>query len=127
MARPLYALMSICDRWLLDTTKIEEDLAEFHFLDKQLLDMTQARNTTATRLLDSSPCWNIWKRFKERNPQRVEDIGCLENYLDSVRSDNNIKHSRFKATISAVNAAHSRILRDQYDLHVILASVDNTQ
>lgn len=124
----LHALRSACGPWSIDAIEIEEDLTEFRSSDQQLLDITRAQHTTATKLLESSDYWTTWQRFKERDPQRVQDMAYLENYVEVVKNDLNNKNSRFKfGMVGAVKAAHSRMSRDLYDLLVILASVDSTQ
>lgn len=109
-------------------TKIEEDLAEFRTLDQRLLEIAQARNTTATELLEASDRWATWTRFAERTPQRIRDIDCLEKYLNTIDTGHIKNYPRSKLwTGSTVKAAKFRILEDQHDLLIMLASIDDTR
>jgi len=122
---PLHTLVSACKPWSIDATEIEEDLAGFRSLDQRLLNITRAQDTTATKLLESSEHCNTWKYFKERDPQRIQDLESPDTYVWIIKSN---KHASFTfEVVREVEAAHLRISHDLYDLLVILASVDSTR
>lgn len=125
-------LRSISDEHsLVLALKIEEDLTEFRYLDEQLLHITQARNTTATGLLEDSDCWSTWRRFRKRDQQRTRDIECLEAYVEFAKVNcshfNESPSFRLWRETSTAKAARARILQDQNDLLTMLVSVDDIQ
>lgn len=128
MADALHDLIFGCRQSFHGAQTIAEDLAGLQSLHQRLLRITQAGNLTMTQKVGVSNHSATWKRFRARNPHRKEDIECLEEYLRTAKIANDKKYSCSKLwTISTVKAAQSRIVKDQRDLLIMLASIDPTR